>query len=163
MARTERGTKGREKKRREYPQKQHRKSLPQSSSQHESGYQRHQWWLRAERYDLRKRLLHEGLSSRLDGGWKGKGSDKGGDGTEGRRKREGKGKGNACTTRVATNPSNMSHFLTRRLVLTPSNTPSPCHSPCDDARSNCPRWCVALHYSTSDKITSPRWAVPCPY
>jgi hypothetical protein len=46
--------------------------------------------LRVERCGLRKRLLHEGLSSRLEEGKKGKGSDKGGDGTE-RKAREGKG------------------------------------------------------------------------
>jgi len=130
------GQKG--KKRREYPQRQPRKSLPQSSSRHESGCQRRRWWLRVERCGSRKRLLHEGLSSRLDEGKKGKGSDKGGDETE--RKSKGEGRERCCTVTVATIHQIWSRSLTRLFVLTPSTTPFPLSlffrtvRSCDDAR-----------------------------
>src|SRR5712692_5921126 len=103
MAGSERERKG--KRRREYPQRQPQKSLLQSSSRHESGCQRRQWWLRAERSGLRKRLLHEGLSSRLEGERKGKGVTKGG----GREREGGKGKGKLHTQRPGhpTKRSNM--------------------------------------------------------
>jgi hypothetical protein len=110
------------KRRREYPQRQPQKSLLQSSSLRESDCQRRQWWLRAERSGLRKRLLHEGLSSRLEGGEKGKGSDKGG----GREREGGEGKGKLHSDPVTLpNDQIWSSCLIRPLLLTPSTLPFP--------------------------------------
>lgn len=155
------------KKRREYPQKQRRKSLPQSSSQHESGCQRLRWWLRVERYGLRKRLLHEGLSSRLDGGWKGKGSDKGGDGTEGKEKKGRERERERCTTRgcyqsikyvTFPNSETCSHALKYPLPLSLLHVMM---------RSNCTRYallCIVRRVSISHHLDGRSHVhFPCPY